>query len=772
MQAPAQPAPAQPGAQQPGAQQPGAQQPGAQQPAQATAAPAAEQAAVVGEEEFDPNTKERLWQLRTQSGLRGSTGMFRTYYAGSAPVGTFRFGLLSSYYSGSGFLCPQCEAPDGGPADVKDDVSRVGAHVQLSVTPFEFLEAYLGVHSTATSNDRGDPELLQVLGDTTWGVKAFMPHEADQVFTAGGALELWFLNGTGNVGIDGASVALRALSTLDFSNRSEASQRVPLRLNLNLAYVFDNSGNLVESTENERRRRITRVERYGLNVNRLDRFVPALGIEGTWEVVRPYFEWSIDIPMNRQGYTCVRNDVHASDSCLSDDARFSAVPARMTLGARAYPFMDNLAFHLALDIGTGGTNAQFWEEVQPETPWNFYFGVAYAVDTQPVVKVRTVEAKQAEPPPPEPQYFIEGVVIEAGTENTPVPNAIVRYEGRSLTGMVAGDAGQFRSAPVEPGSYTFAVTAEDYEPGQCTITVDPNTAQPIDGPAAAGAQPVAGPGAAAQPGAPGQPAVPGADAQAGVALGSDGVQAGATGQAAAPAGQAGQVPAAPPPTKFLTRVRCELKAKPKVGNVDGFLLDGDTNQPIGGARVTITDPLGRSLTLEADEQGAFRFENVPPGNVQISVQADDYMRSSRAVEILPRQDVEAKIRVFKRPRRANVVATKNEVKLRKPILFNEGTAELTPESQGLVDEIAALLRERAELGPIEVQGHTDNSGAPDFNMQLSQERAAAVRQALIRNGVDASRLTAKGYGDTQPLKPNDSDKNRALNRRVQLIIQQ
>jgi outer membrane protein OmpA-like peptidoglycan-associated protein len=685
--------------------------------------------------------------------------MLRTDYAASGPVGTFRFGLLSSYFGGSGFLCPQCATPDGGPGYLEDEVSRVGAQVLLSVTPLDFLEAYLGIHSSATSNTRGDPELLQVLGDTIWGVKGFMPRELDQVFTAGGALELWFLNGTGGVGVDGATVALRALATADLTNQSDAAAQLPLRINFNLSYVFDNSGNLLGDIEQSRNRRISRIERYGLNVNRVDRIVPAFGFEGMWDVVRPYLEWSLDIPLNRQGYSCLPNDVHASDVCLANEPRFGALPARLTLGTRAYPFMDNLALHAAFDIATGGASAPFWEEVQPETPWSFIFGAAYAVDTEPVVRVRTITPPaSAAVAPAATEYAIQGVVVDAAAPNAPIAEAIVRYEGRSLTGMITSEDGQFRTAELDPGVYTFAVTADGYDPGSCTLTINPAPAP--------------------QPAAPAGPqSTPAAAAKLDVPVGQTGTSASAAVPPAAastapPSAAASTAPSsATPAGPVISQLRCELKSKPKVGNVDGYLVDGTSNQPLAGGAVTVTDPLGRSLTLQADEQGAFRFENVPPGPVQLSVVADGYLRSAQEVVVVPRSDVQAQVFVYKRPRASSVAVTPKELRLKKPLLFTEGTATLTRESQGLVDEIAALLRERSEIGSLEVQGHTDNSGAPDFNLQLSSERASAVRDALVRNGVAASRLTAKGYGDTAPLAPNDTEANRARNRRVQLVIQ-
>ena len=70
---------------------------------------------------------------------------------------------------------------------------------------------------------------------------------------------------------------------------------------------------------------------------------------------------------------------------------------------------------------------------------------------------------------------------------------------------------------------------------------------------------------------------------------------------------------------------------------------------------------------------------------------------------------------------------------------------------------------------IEVQGHTDNVGQAAYNQKLSQQRADSVKAYLVRKGVEGSRLVAKGYGMTQPLVPNTTAPNRALNRRVQFI---
>jgi OOP family OmpA-OmpF porin len=71
---------------------------------------------------------------------------------------------------------------------------------------------------------------------------------------------------------------------------------------------------------------------------------------------------------------------------------------------------------------------------------------------------------------------------------------------------------------------------------------------------------------------------------------------------------------------------------------------------------------------------------------------------------------------------------------------------------------------------IEISAHTDDVGPDDFNVNLSQRRAQTVTQYLSKSGVPIKQLMAKGYGETKPLVPNDSDENKAKNRRVELMV--
>jgi len=100
--------------------------------------------------------------------------------------------------------------------------------------------------------------------------------------------------------------------------------------------------------------------------------------------------------------------------------------------------------------------------------------------------------------------------------------------------------------------------------------------------------------------------------------------------------------------------------------------------------------------------------------------------------------------------------------------FDFDKAALRQEDLAIIDRDAADLDKWGNVN-IEVAGHTDNRGSDKYNMNLSQQRAEAVRNYLISKGIAADRLTAKGYGESQPVADNDTDEGRFKNRRVELI---
>ncbi len=105
----------------------------------------------------------------------------------------------------------------------------------------------------------------------------------------------------------------------------------------------------------------------------------------------------------------------------------------------------------------------------------------------------------------------------------------------------------------------------------------------------------------------------------------------------------------------------------------------------------------------------------------------------------------------------------------RPILFDFDKAEVKPNSFNVLDEIADKLLSLPRVR-LEIQGHTDNIGGIDYNQDLSERRAKAVLEALVKRGVESFRLRFRGFGASKPIATNETEEGRAKNRRTQFVI--
>lgn len=673
--------------------------------APAEGAPAGEAApATPSLEDAQDAAQKAEWALRDglvneSNTITGGVGLLKTQHAQSGAPGQLRVNFVGEWFS-AGFLCTsQFTCPKAGQALTSDTMNHTGGTLSVGASLFNIgagtFESYLSISAYANSDDANIPPLLQVLGDSNLGIKYVAP--VGDVVHLGLFTELWLINGTGSVGLDGSGTSAKfgGLGTVDFRG---LESHVPLRLSLNAVYSLDNTGDVLSATEVARGsaanpQPVTRIERFGLGVNRVDHFDLLAGAEffAAEERVRPFLEAKFLIPNNRQGYVCRPNN-SSLDHCMANDG---VVPSTLTIGSRFFPWKRGFSLLAAVDVGLGGTS-DFVQELQPTAPWTIFLGAGWAIDTwerPPVVKTKLVEKAVEKAPPP--KGHLVGFVHEKD-KNTPIVDAIVSYhDPANIPPLATGPDGKFAD-DVPPGQYTLDIKAEGYKPGSCQALVPP---------------------------------------------------------------EGGEV-----------AIDCPLEALPRVGSVSGHVRDADTNQPLGSIPVVLTDSQKKELRLSTDSAGAFRFEGVTPGSAELSVVADGYLVLVTPADVKPRQDSSIDLMLRPKPKRANVTVTSTEITIKQQIQFALDSAVILPESFGLLTEIADTIIRHPEIKRVEVQGHTDNSGTPDHNKILSEQRAEAVRAWLVQHGVQADRLVARGYGQDKPLVPNVTAQNRAQNRRVQFII--
>ena len=152
-------------------------------------------------------------------------------------------------------------------------------------------------------------------------------------------------------------------------------------------------------------------------------------------------------------------------------------------------------------------------------------------------------------------------------------------------------------------------------------------------------------------------------------------------------------------------------------------------------------------------------------NDALQIQKEGYLFYSQNIN-LKETTTETKpyeIEVLLEPIAANSKITLNNV------FFDFDKNELKQESFVELDKLADLLKKNPTV-KIEISGHTDNKGDKKYNLTLSQKRAESVVNYLVQKGIAAARLVAKGYGDTMPIAPNDTEENKAKNRRTEVKV--
>ena len=187
-----------------------------------------------------------------------------------------------------------------------------------------------------------------------------------------------------------------------------------------------------------------------------------------------------------------------------------------------------------------------------------------------------------------------------------------------------------------------------------------------------------------------------------------------------------------------------------------------SGQPLA-ALVTVLEPSGRRFSTGEDGVGT---ERMPEGARELRVWAEGY--APERVRVTEEGGKTARLDVTLQPSRVDVYA--DRVEIRDKVFFELDSATIKAESFRILDDVVATLQGHPQIELLEIQGHTDDQGAEDYNLTLSQRRADAVMRYLVEAGVEPQRLVAKGYGETRPLQPNATAEARETNRRVAFRI--
>lgn len=200
-------------------------------------------------------------------------------------------------------------------------------------------------------------------------------------------------------------------------------------------------------------------------------------------------------------------------------------------------------------------------------------------------------------------------------------------------------------------------------------------------------------------------------------------------------------------------------------------------KPIAGAKVTATPPGGAPVDVAANGAAT----KLPEGHYTLSASADGFEPASKEIDLAAAKPLAERFDLKPvapaagaepvAPKKQLVVIVKNKVVIKQQVHFATNKAVILRDSFGLLDQVAQAIKDN-NLKKVVVEGHTDNVGPKDANLKLSQDRANAVRAFLIKRGVSADVLEAKGYGDTKPIAPNMTAKGRELNRRVEFTIEE
>jgi outer membrane protein OmpA-like peptidoglycan-associated protein len=589
-----------------------------------------------------------------------------------------------------------------------DEHRRLASVLAVSFTPIEHLELAASISGYATENLSADPTLVQALGDTSLMAKGY--GAVLPWLSLSGDMTVQLLNGTGSVGYSkgATSVGLRGAVTADL--RKTKSEK-PVILRANLRYLFDNSRRLIDDVEKSRYASLQNPapegDEYRHLVTAVERY--QLGANRVDSMTLSFgAEFPIQIAQNVDIHPIIEWAVALPVNRQGYDCLVASNPSDHDSCLAREGFAARTS-NLTLGVrGEPGVRGLgLLLAVDVATSGNKTFVRELAPNSSYQLIGSLSYAYDTRPPKP---MIIEREV-EAEVEE-PVLRGHIRGQVFDKEGAqpVAKAIVHIEGAPLSDLATDADGKFESYDldPGSYALTIS-----------------------------------------------APDYKDGTCGPAELPEGGAG------------VDVRCELEALPRVGGLHGRVtaLDGS---PVVGASVELRGPTAE--TVKSDASGAFAANDLSAGSYEARVEAPGYLMKAAPFQVEGRKEASVEIVLVPVPKERLTELKAKNIRIKKQVQFVADSAEISEKSTVLLADIADVMIRNPQLAQVEVQGHTDYTGTAGYNQELSQQRADAVRSWLIASGVEASRLTAVGYGRTRPIAPNITEANRALNRRVEFVI--
>lgn len=204
------------------------------------------------------------------------------------------------------------------------------------------------------------------------------------------------------------------------------------------------------------------------------------------------------------------------------------------------------------------------------------------------------------------------------------------------------------------------------------------------------------------------------------------------------------------------------------GKIRGRVIDATTREPIANAQAAVAE----YGSVTTDAEGNFILEDIPAGLNIVRGSAAGYASDEKQADVISGEEsemVELELKRSGRVKFNDKTLQEGDNLVMNNIQFEVNSAKLLAAGKAELDKLAAIMK---QIGGLEIllSGHTSSEGGAALNRDLSLKRVRSCKDYLVTKGIDDSRITIKGYGPDQPIAPNDTEANRAKNRRVELKI--